>query len=255
MDQIPLELIQEIFFDLDSLSQIRFRCSNKLFYEKLHIHDFDDIPYKYQDKLSDEILSLYPFIRKLKVHSSAINNLNSMTNLQILNFIICDSYTDDHISNLNLLDLDVGFHRSIRNIIHMTNLTKLNADGCCKITDVELANLNLIELSAMDNRNITNISHMDKLRILDASGLCGINDKGISAYPKGAAGPFGAPADLNLTKLRVTDNPKITDIHIRHMTSLQILHAGYDSAITDAGIANLNLIELFSCGNKKITKR
>ena len=78
---------------------------------------------------------------------------------------------------------------------------------------------------------------MTNLVKLNASWNCGLNDDGIS--------------QLNLVKLNVLGNPKITNIN--YMTNLVKLNAAWNCGLTDEGICKLNLVKLDVYGNPKIS--
>ena len=113
---LPIEIWQCILNSLDFKSQITMRMVCKLFYEKLEIWDFDRIPYKYIEKLTDIILLAYPFIRYLWA----------------------------------------SYNPKITDVNHLTNLQKLWAFGNCGIDDTGIKDLkNLIILNAYGNPKIT----------------------------------------------------------------------------------------------------
>ena len=123
MYDLPLELYQIVLEQLEFKSQIRIRLLSKKLY-RLEIHDFYNIPRIFTDRLNNEILKLYPFIKELNT---------------------CDCH-------------------KITNINHMRNLKKLIAFGDCGIDDNGIKNLNLIELYSHNNPKITNVSHMTNLK-------------------------------------------------------------------------------------------
>jgi len=70
MDKFPIDVLQyHIFANLDFLSQIRFRQVCKWFY-RLEIHDMFNIDGKYLLKLSDKILSCYPYVKCLNISNN-----------------------------------------------------------------------------------------------------------------------------------------------------------------------------------------
>ena len=133
MYDLPLELYQIILEQLKFRSQIRIRLLSRKLY-KLEIYDFYNIPQKYIKRLSDKILKLYPFIKKLNVCDNyKVTNVNHMTNLKILGALGDCGIDDNGIKDLNLIELDAGYNPRIKNINHMTNLRKLDASGICGI--------------------------------------------------------------------------------------------------------------------------
>jgi F-box domain len=83
--KFPLDVWYLILGKFDFLSQIRLRQVCKYFYHHLEIHDFYDIPDKFKNRLSDEILKNYYFARFLDASNNPrITNINYMTNLKIL---------------------------------------------------------------------------------------------------------------------------------------------------------------------------
>lgn len=242
---IPIELFQLILTYADFLTQIRLRCVCKLFYNKLEIHDFYHIDYKYLKLLSDSVLQAYPFIMKLHVENNPkITNINHLTKLEVLNASMTEwginGISNKGIENLNLVTLIADYNENITNINHMTRLQILHADGCCGIGNEGISELNLKILSVTMNEKITIISHMTNLEVLLANSFCGINDDSLH--------------DLRLKELYVCDNEKVTNLN--HMTKLEVLYAKDDSGIDDAGICELkSLKKLYSKGNDKITIR
>ena len=235
---IPIELFQLILEQSDFLTQIRFRCVDKLFYTKLEIHDFWNIKAKYSKLLTDEILQLHSFVTDLTiVDNPNITNINHMTRLKKL-FIFGKCNIDNTgISNVNVKYLNLRYYDKITNVNHMSILEILYANSrTCGIDNAGIANLNLVALYAADNTKITNVNHMTNLQVLEASGTCGIGDDGIR--------------NLNLIKLDAGYNKKITNVN--HMTRLEILDAGWRCGINSGGISNLNLKELYADYNPRI---
>ena len=237
MDTLPFELIQFIFDYLNFKDQINFKSLSKDYFNKLRIYDLYDIPKKYKDKLNDEILKKFPYIKYLDAKSNQnIKNINNLTYLQKLNA----SYymADKDIKDLNLIELNIDGNVNITNLNHMTNLKKLSAIGFCGIHNDSIKNLNLEELDLHCNPHITNLNHMKNLKKLKASEfLSGISDQGIK--------------ELNLIELRAKGNYNI--ININHMTNLKILDISLNWKISDQDIKDLNLEGLNVSCNKKIT--
>jgi F-box domain len=195
--KFPLDIWYLILGRLDFLSQIRLRQVCKYFYHYLEVYDFYHIPDKLKNRLSDEILKNYCFIRSLDTSDNPkITKINHMTNLKKLDASWDCGIDDQRIQNLNLVELNASNNPKIININHLTNLKKLDASWGCGIDDQGIQNLNLVELDACNNAKITNINHMTNLKKLNAGWNCGIDDQGIQ--------------NLNLIKLRARFNPKIT---------------------------------------------
>ena len=124
MNNFPIDVLQHyIINQLDFLSQIRFRQICKWFH-RLEIHDFKNIDRKYFNKLSDNILVSYPFIRYLNAfHNPKITNVNYMLALKELNASGCECGIGyDGIKDLNLVKLKACGNPKITNANHMTNL-------------------------------------------------------------------------------------------------------------------------------------
>lgn len=237
---------QNIILDyLDFNEKLLLRHVSK-YHNKIEIYDFDNIPYKLKEKLTDEILINYHFIKYLNAsYNKNITTVNHMKNLRILHaYGWSCGISDEGLKNVNLIELYAGENNNITTVNHMTNLQKLSVYGCAGISSIGDDGLkdivNLITLAAMHNKNITTVNHMTKLEILYANGLnCGIGDEGLK--------------NVNLVELYAAYNKNITTVN--HMTNLQMLSA-YDSncGIGDEGlIGALNLVELYSGGNNKIT--
>ena len=215
MDRFPIDLLQYKVFDkLDFALQIRFRQVCKWFF-RLEIHDFLNIEGKYLEKLTDEILFHYPFIKYLDAtNNSKIANVNHLTKLQVLNASRNCGISDNGIKYLNLIELKAYNNHKITDINHLTQLQKLDASFDCGIDDDGIKYVNLVELDACFNPKIIDVNHLTKLEKLNASGYCcGIGNNG-TKY-------------INLVELNICHNPKITDIN--HLTKLKILNAsGYN---------------------------
>ena len=205
---LPIEIWQEILFISPFLCQIRLRQVSKIFYCRLEIHDFYDINDCYLERLTDQVLINYHFIKYLNVcNNSHVSNLNHLTKLIKLN--VGDYYcgvNDQGIIQVNPIELHVNNNPKITSINHMNRLAILNAYGNSGLTDQGINALNLIELDVENNQQITNINHMTRLVRLIAGGGCVINDQGI--------------IDVNPIELDVSDNPKVTNVN--HMTKLTI---------------------------------
>lgn len=166
--QLPLEICQEILESLDFLSQIRLRQTCK-YLNLLSIIDFYNIPFKYTQLLTNEILEQHRNIKYLNISSNnnitTVNALKFLTKLDISDCIISNS----GITNCyNLTELDASYNPYITNINHLTELTKLFANYTCGITDNGLSNCTqLIELHILHNSKITDINHCVNLQILE----------------------------------------------------------------------------------------
>ena len=159
MINLSLELIQNILEFLDLKNQIILKSLCKNYYDGLRIYDFYNISRHYKDKLNDEILKSYSYVKYLDASNNfKITNINHMTNLKKLNASRNCGINNEGIKNLNLIKLDMNNN----------------------ISNKELKNLNLIKLSLVNNDKIKNLNHMTKLKKLNASaGNCIISDKSI----------------------------------------------------------------------------
>ena len=160
MDYIPIEIWQQVLFQSTFLDQIRLRQVCVIFHNRLEIHDFYNIDRKYLHRLNDSILSNYSFIRSLNSHNNLkITNINYMT--QLVELDASGGYcgiTDQGISQLNLIKLNVSYNQKITNINHMTKLVELTACGRnCGINNVDLCMANPLKLDVSYNHKITNI--------------------------------------------------------------------------------------------------
>ena len=78
-----------IFNKLDFLSKIKFRQINS-YSMNLNIYDFKNINKKYLQKLNDDVLINYSFIKYLNARNNKkITNINHMSNLKILDASHC----------------------------------------------------------------------------------------------------------------------------------------------------------------------
>ena len=112
MNTLIDDIIWIIFNLLGFQDQINFRLVTKYFAIHFPITNlYDNAPY---DKLTDEILKLYPFAIKLRA------------NFKITNI--------DHLCQLRILDVEGDCGIGDDGISKLTNLTKLNADYNYKIT-------------------------------------------------------------------------------------------------------------------------
>jgi len=238
---VPIEIYQLILFEADFLTQIRMRQINRILYAKLEINNFYHIEQKYSDLLSDQILAPHPFITELNARANQlITNLAHLTRLEKLD--TTHSGIDDAAikNNFALRELYASHNHKIMNVNHLTRLEKLDVFGRCGIDDVGISDLNLKELYATHNSKITNINHLIGLETLIISGFCGLENDGISGL-------------TNLTRLKVSNNPRITDIN--SLTRLKVLHAtGSACELGLEGIVNLDLEEMYIEENWKIVE-
>jgi len=65
MQEIPLEILYQIYDELDLKSKINLRQTNKYYYKELRIIDLYNIPEKYRKRLNDKILKQYKDIKYL----------------------------------------------------------------------------------------------------------------------------------------------------------------------------------------------
>ena len=117
----------------------------------------------------------------------------------------------------------------------MTNLKILDAGNYsyfpiynCPIDNNSIKGMNLIELNITNNMYITDLNHLTKLRKLT---ICysQVGDLGIKNLSK-------------LLELNASHNPNVTDIN--HMSKLKKLVACGNCGVTNAGIKNVDLVEL-----------
>ena len=86
MDSLPIELIQYIFNYLNFDDQIKFKSLSNDYHKGLRIYDLYNIDIKYKQKLDDNILKQYVYLKYLDAkNNEKITNLNHMINLQKLN--------------------------------------------------------------------------------------------------------------------------------------------------------------------------
>lgn len=177
MNYFPIDILQDyVFSRLDFLSQIRFRqvCSN---FHQMEIRDLWHIDFKYEKRLSDDILMNYQSIISLSAFSNyKITNLNHMNRLKELNASYDCGISDNSIKDINLFVLDADQNPKITNVNHMTNLETLYACGDSGIGDDGIENINLVTLFALNNPKITNVNHMSNLQQLVADFGDEIND-------------------------------------------------------------------------------
>jgi len=248
--ELPIELYQLILNHTNFLSRIRMRCANKLFWQKLEINDFYNIPTEYSKRLTGPILQSYPFITKLNAtEKPEITDINCLTRLEVLNAsgVQCGLGHPQFVKLTNLRELNIANNPKCFWINRLTNLEVLDIRRKCGIDDNSGINQlrKLKFLNATNNSKISNISHLTNLEIMHARGRCGI--KNISSL-------------TNLTELNMFENTHITDLN--NLTKLKVLDAGngndwyagqWGCQLGDAGIVNLNLTKLKAQNNPWIT--
>lgn len=242
LEQLPSDIICTIHSQLDFLSQLKLKLTSILFATYPITNLSDRLPSR--DKITDEILKLYPYATKLYANSDAITDLNYIIHLQKLQIthqckitnegiFLLKNLTELYIYNkMEIVDLNQLKNLQILTtrdskifnggIKSLTNLTRLNIPNSKKIDNNYILLLtNLTDLGISNNKKITDINQLVNLQILVAEQKCGINNMGISAL-------------TNLTELYIEDNMHITNID--HMTKLSILRAsGYSSGLIILG--------------------
>ena len=248
LPELPIELYQMILDRTNFLSRIRMRCVNKLFWQKLEINDFYNIPSRYANRLNNQILRSYPFIAKLNATEKPyINNINYLTRLEVLNASGPQCGIIGGFSRLtNLKELNIANNSNCYWLNDLTNLEVLDIRRSCGVSNSGISKLCKLKfLNATNNSKISNISHLTNLEIMHARGRCGI--KNISSL-------------TNLTELNMFENTHITDLN--NLTELKVLDAGngddwyagqWGCQLGDAGIVNLNLTKLKAQNNPWIT--
>ena len=207
---LPLEIIQIIFNELDFKSQIIFKQQCKSFYDGLRIYDLHNIDYKYLNNITDEILLNFKYARYLNATKDIYN------------------YNYNQINTLSSKITSTG-------IKHL-NLHTLSAWGNEKITDEAIINMHLHTLDCSFNNKITDkgIKHMN-LHILYAAGNNKITDEGIKY--------------MNLYELDASRRCNITDRGIKHM-DLHSLYANYNENINIDEVKQIKSLKLLQIGNK-----
>ena len=153
---IPTEIWQLILSHSKFLIQIRLRCVNKLFHERLEVHNFTN--QKYTKLLTDNILRNYPFIKELNADSNPrITTVNHMSRLEILHAEWNCCIDDIGIQNANLKELCAYNNPRITTVNHMSRLEILHAGWNCGIDDIGIQNANLKKLYASNNPRITTV--------------------------------------------------------------------------------------------------
>lgn len=205
---IPLRIWQSILEYLDFLSKIRLRQVSKKLYQ-LSIYDFDNIPFEYKPKLTDEILLQHKNIKYLNTNNN--HNITDVNHLTLLTKLKAEGkcgISDSGISDcINLKDLRVLGNSKITHVNHCLQLKKLDASWIMSDDSIKDC-LNLKELFASGCYKITNVNHLKSLEVLDAS-CSGISDSGIQEC-------------FNLFYLANFYNNKITDVS--HLTELESLY-------------------------------
>ena len=193
---IHLDIIKEIFNNLNTKCQIRFIQTSKYFNTNLQIIDLYYIDQATREKLSDKILINYKQVEKLDAWGNVkIRDVQYLTKLKKINCGWMSGVSDKNIKDLKLIELNAANNGKIKNINHMTTLKKLNCIGFCECSDEDIKDLNLILLNARCNTKIKNINHMTTLKILDCSWDCGISEENIK--------------DLNLERICANGNETI----------------------------------------------
>ena len=151
IQDIPLEICDKIFSYLDFQSKIRLRLTCLKFYHGLRIIDLYNIPPNFLDKLDDNIIKEFKYLKYL---DASFN----------------EKITDNSLKNLNLVKLNSSWNEKItdNSILHMTKLQILYAEGICGITDKSINKLtNIIELKVRININIDKdaINHLKFIKL------------------------------------------------------------------------------------------
>ena len=209
MQEIPIEIVIEIFNLLDLKSQLKMNSLCKMFQQKMFITNLFNIENKYLNLLSDNIISQtkYHKIEKLNAsYNSSIHDVSHMKNLKILYAEGNSGIDQKGIQNLDLVELSALYNPKIKDVSHMNNLKILYAYGNSGIDQKGIQKLDLIELNASNNPSIKDVSHMKNLKILYAEGNSGIDQRGIQ--------------NLDLIELYTLFNHSIKDIS--HMKNLKI---------------------------------
>jgi hypothetical protein len=250
ISELPVELYQQILNRTNFLSRIRMRCANKLFYDKLEINDFYNIPSTYAKRLTNKILQCYPFITKLNATEKPnITDVNYLTRLEVLNAsgLRCGLEPIGFLKLTGLKELNIANHRNCLWINGLTNLEVLDIRRSWGLdNNSEIRKLRKLKfLNATNNYKISNVSYLTNLEVLHARGSCGI----------------GSVESLtNLTELNMFENTKITDLN--SLTKLKVLDIGngndwypgqWGCQIGDAGICKLNLVKLKAQNNPFVT--
>lgn len=235
---LPFELWYHIFMYCDFLSKIRFRQVNKLAY-LLEIHDFYYINWKYLDKLTEDILRNYKFIRYLDISNNEnIFDISYLTNLEILNAGNECGLDNFSLTKFNLVKLYANNNSKITNVNGMKRLKILHANDNCGIDDKGIENLDLIELSINRNKKIINIEHLKNLKTLNISDNLIFSENNIQ--------------NKKLEKLFATNCINVKNVS--HLKKLNVLYADGECGIDKNGIKNLKLKIFLKFGNKKFKK-
>ena len=124
MYQLPIDIILRLYEFCGFKTKINFRSVNLQLYKTLNITDLKNIPCKYRNKLSNDVIKLYPYCQLLYAsNNTKINCLTNLRNLRVLNAEDNSAITQETIQNLILLEeLYVNGNRGISNVNHLSNL-------------------------------------------------------------------------------------------------------------------------------------
>lgn len=194
MDSLVSDTKQLIFDLLHLIDQINFRSVCKYHMSQYPITNLlTNNPNL--SKLTDEILSLHPFVISLLANSNEkIININHLINLQAL-----DAGGTCGINNfsklINLTSLNVIGNTKITDLNQLTKLQFLSIGTNCEINEL----LQLRVLHLYTNTNVLDINHMVNLQKLIISNNCNIIYEGFSRL-------------TNLSELHIVRNTTITNI-------------------------------------------
>lgn len=182
-------------------------------------------------------------IRKLDLWNNKIvmnKDIAVLSNLEVLILGNNNMVTNEGLYCLtNLMSINLQYNKIVTGEIfkYLTNITKLNIRNNNIIRGDEFSHLNIVSLNLIDNSIVTNndISHMTNMIDLDLSNNKIINRDTIKNF-------------TNLQILGLYCNKIITNRDINNLTSITNIGL-HNCNISDIGIKHLTSLEILRCNN------
>ena len=281
------DILEYLFNSFDVVSQIRFRQIVFNIYADLQITDFFNIDVTIRKKLTDRILQIYPYIRRLDaMNNRKITTVNKFADLRELDASRWCGIDQAGISELrHLTKLSVVANARIYDVNHLTDLIQLDISYKYPRTlEIELSceddndnnsendseydmenhecdgincrskrsNCNLTgvgQSGICDLRNLLALYAEGNTKVTDVNHLIKLRELNISA--RCTVGQSGISELRNIIILDVGANSHVTSVnHLKYLRALNILECGVDQT----GISEItDLVILCTCYNENIT--
>jgi len=238
---MPLCILQYICdaylspIDTIYLSQMNKKCS------RIKIKRLHDIPNKFRDNLTNDILNKYEYLEELNISDNPnVINIKHVIHLKKLDMSrYCQALHCLNNNFINLVDLNIKDNAVKIDLNHLINLRKLDISGYCCVDDNDIEHLvNLEELIIQENTKINTVYKFTNLKKLDISGY----------YNKIRS----IDTLTNLEELYISNNKHIFDINC--LVKLKKLFAESGCKVSNDGIKKLiNLKELYAQSNNKLS--